>query len=174
VQISLLSWLMVVWAGFLELPAVCPCIPNIMMLNRPSALLYFILASPNPSAQDNADVAKIEKQLVNAHGSEEADLRARLAKVLVLQAAAEYEQDHVDQAEQSLEKVLSECKRATTVAMAAGSKEKTVEIRLREISRRLNEIARSVPFDNRAYIEHVRQSVEALRTKLLDHMFKKK
>ena len=138
-----------------------------------SALLHTGL-SKSLSPRQRCDVAKIEKQLVNAHGGKEADLRARLAKALVLQAADEYEQHHVDQAEQSLEKALFECKRATTVAMAAGNKEKTVEIRLREISRRLNEIARSVPFDNRAYIEQVRQSVEALRTKLLDHMFKKK
>jgi hypothetical protein len=149
---------------------------NVTMHHKTLALLlYFMLASPYPfSAQDNADVAKIKTQLVDAHGGKEADLRARLAKALVMQADDEYEQDHVEQAEESLEKALSECRRAADVAIAAGNKEKTVEIRLREISRRLNEIARSVPFDNRAHIEQVRQAVEALRTKLLDHMFKKK
>jgi hypothetical protein len=158
-----------------ENPAPAPGILNLMMRKRLALLLYFILASPYPfSAQDNADVAKIEKQLVDAHGGKEADLRTRLAKALVLQATDEYEQDHVDQAEKSLEKTLAECNRAATAAIAAGKKEKTVEIRLREISVRLNEITRVVPFDNRAYIEQVRQSVEALRTKLLDHMFKKK
>ena len=40
--------------------------PNIMMRNKPSALLYFILASPYAfSAQGNADVARIEKKLVD-------------------------------------------------------------------------------------------------------------
>ena len=69
--------------------------------------------------------------------------------------------------------ICRDCERAATIAIAAGKKAKTVEIRFREISRRLNEIARLVPFDDRAYIEKVRLSVEALRTKLLDHMFKK-
>ena len=124
--------------------------------------------------QGNTDVAKIEKQLIDARGGKEADLRARMAKALVSQAADEYKQDHVDQAEVLLKKALSECERATTVAIAAGKKEKTVEIRLREISHRVNEIARLVPFDDRVHLEEARHSVETLRTKLLDHMFKKK
>jgi hypothetical protein len=162
------------WAA--ERPADRPRILKVIVLHKLSAvLLYLILASPYAfSAQGKGDVDRIEKQLINAHGGKEADLRARLAKALVAQAADEYEHDNMEQGDVSLDKALSECERAATIAIAAGKKEKTVEIRLREISRRLNEIARLVPFDDRAHIEQVRRSVEALRTRLLDHMFKKK
>jgi hypothetical protein len=152
----------------------CPGTLNLMMCKCLALLLYLML-SPYPcSAQDTVEVAKIQEQLANAHGGKEADLRSRMAKALVLQARGEYKQDRVEQAEQSLERARSECDRAVAVATASRSKEKRVEIRLRETSRQLNEIARLVPIDNRAYIEQVRQSVEELRTRLLDHMFKKK
>jgi len=138
-------------------------------------LLLYLTPSLYPcSAQDTAAVAKIQEQLANAHGGKEADLRSRMANALVLQARDEYQQDRVEQAEQSLERARSECDRAVAVAIASRSKETRVEIRLRLTSRQLNEIARSVPFDNRVYIEQVRHSVEELRTRLLDHMFKKK
>ena len=145
-----------------------------MMCKCLALLLYFMLSLYPCSAQDTVEVAKIQEQLANAHGGKEADLRSRMAKALVLQARDEYKQDRVEQAEQSLERARSECDRAVTVAIASRSKETRVEIRLRQTSRQLNEISRSVPFDNRAYIEQVRHSVEELRTRLLDHMFRKK
>jgi chromosomal replication initiation ATPase DnaA len=137
-------------------------------------LLYLMLSLYPCSAQDTAEIAEIQQELANAHGGKEADLRSRMARALVLQAKDEYKQDRVEQAEKSLDRARSECERATAVAIASRSKETRVEIRLRQISRQLNEIARSVPFDNRVYIEQVRHSVEELRTRLLDHMFKKK
>jgi hypothetical protein len=120
-----------------------------MMCKCLALFLYLMLSIYPCSAQDTAEVAKIQEQLANALGGKEADLRSRMAKALVLQARDEYKQDRVEQAEQSLERARSECDRAVAVAIASRRKETRVEIRLRETSRQLNEIARSVPFDNR-------------------------
>jgi diphthamide synthase (EF-2-diphthine--ammonia ligase) len=73
-----------------------------------------------------SEVAKIQEQLANAHGSKEAGLRSRMAKALVLQAKDEYKQDHVEEAEKSLERARSECERAVAVAISS-SKETRVK-----------------------------------------------
>jgi len=60
--------------------AMCPGTLNLMMCKCLALLLYLMLSIYPCSAQDTAEVAKIQEQLANALGGKEADLRSRMAK----------------------------------------------------------------------------------------------
>jgi len=61
--------------------------------------------------------------------------------------------------------------RATEAAQKSGKHLKDTEILLRATARRLDDVGRTLNFDDRPYVEAAVKQVEKLRQQLLDHMF---
>jgi hypothetical protein len=60
---------------------------------------------------------------------------------------------------------------ATEAARKSGKHLKDTEILLRATARRLDDVGRTLNFDDRPYVQTAVKQVEKLRQQLLDHMF---
>ena len=61
--------------------------------------------------------------------------------------------------------------RAAEAAQKSGKHLKDTEILLRETARRLDDVRKTLNFDDRPHVEAAVQQVEKFRQQLLDHMF---
>jgi hypothetical protein len=88
-------------------------------------------------------------------------------------ASSAYNESNADRGKQLVLEVVSYSERATGTATRLHKKQKQLEIRLRELAKGLNELHRSLAFEDQAAVKAAVDRVESLRTQLLKDMFQK-
>jgi|tagenome__1003787_1003787.scaffolds.fasta_scaffold20687645_2 hypothetical protein len=90
-----------------------------------------------------------------------------------LEAANDVYNTSADQAKSLFEGSAESATAAARLAIESNHKLKQTEIKLRELSHRMNDIRRTWAFEDRAPLDPAIQQVESARNKLLDRMFQK-
>jgi len=129
-----------------------------------------LLAVAKEKSVETIDQLKTRAAAADKH--KQAELYVDLAD-RQLEAANEQYNTNVDQARALFLDSAQSAELASQASLDANHKLKQTEIRLRELSHRMNDVRRTWAFEDRAPIDSAIQRVEAARNKLLDRMFQK-
>ena len=118
-------------------------------------------------------LASLKEQAETAREGKQVDLLLKIAQIQLQATDDAYTAGNTGQAQEALRDVLSYASRAAQVAGDTGKKMKKVEITLRKISVKLQDVARSLSVDDRPPVTAAVDALEKARTDLLTRMFKK-
>ena len=140
---------------------------------RNLVLIALLLAATAALAKNEESLAELKQQAESAREGKQVELLLKIAQMQLQATDAAYTAGNTDQAQQNLRDVVSYASRAAQVAIDTGKKMKQAEINVRKISARLQDIARSLSFDDRAPVNAAVDTLEKSRTDLLARMFRK-
>jgi polyhydroxyalkanoate synthesis regulator phasin len=137
-----------------------------------------LLLSPclaqQPMPSPDAGMAHIEELKAKAEHKGEAD-RARyyaeIAHELVEVANVQFTNGEPDKGQASIKDAVAYAEKAATSAEEKGHKIKNAEITLRETSRRIEEVRKTLDVDNQPPLKAAVERLEQLRKQLLQRMF---
>lgn len=133
---------------------------------------FIIVTAIFSSAKDRETIEQLEARAAAAEPGKQSKLYLELSEREVQQADQEYN-SNVEQAKSFMEKAIESAEKAADASVQTGKNLKQVEIGLRKLSKRLEDLSRSWAVEDRAPIKAAIQTIDAARSKLLDRMFKK-
>ena len=136
-------------------------------------LIALFLAATAALAKKEESLAEVKQQAESAREGKQVELLLKVAQMQLRATDDAYTAGNTDQAQQALRDVVSYATRAAQVASDTGKKMKQAEINVRKISARLQDIGRSLSFDDRPPVSAAVDTLEKARTDLLARMFKK-
>ncbi|MBV9087997.1 MAG: hypothetical protein JOY79_10965 [Acidobacteriaceae bacterium] len=137
-------------------------------------IIFAVLAGATFAAADHeADYAALKSRVASAKGGEQDKLYAQLAMRATEVANDHYSAGDVTKAQAAIDEVISFAEKARDVALQSNKNLKQTEITLRETSRRLEDVRRSLAVEDRPYVETAINRIETVRKQLLDQMFGK-
>ena len=107
----------------------------------------------------------------NARIQDQGPLFAAIARREVIEADRFYTEGDIPKATQAVDEVMRYASRAAEAAQKSGKHLKDTEILLRETARRLDDVRKTLNFEDRPYVEAAVKQVEKFRQKLLEAMF---
>jgi hypothetical protein len=138
-------------------------------LHIPLAVLLLSAFAVAKSADDPLDALKARAE--NAKPQDQARLFATIARREVNEADRLYTEGDITNATKAVDDVVHYAARATEAALKSGKHLKDTEILLRATARRLDDVRKTLNFEDRPYVDTAVKQVEKLRQQLLDHMF---
>ena len=106
-----------------------------------------------------------------ARPHDQGPLFAAIARREVNEADRFYTEGDIAKAKQAVDEVVAYAGRATDAAQKSGKHLKPTEIVLRDTARRLDDVRKTLNFEDMPYVEAAVKQVEKLRRKLLEQMF---
>jgi hypothetical protein len=122
----------------------------------------------DPQAQVASRRASIEK--MKEH--DRAEAYAKLALELTNLAAEQYKGDSMDQAQETARSIGDAATKSAEAGKMKHKKVKQAEIALRECSRRLDQLRRTLPVSEQGVVKVSLDQVEKARSELLEAMFR--
>lgn len=122
------------------------------------------------SSDEPLDALKARAE--NARPQDQVHLFAEIARREVNEADRFYTAGDIAAATQAVDDLVRYATRATDAAQKTGKHLKETEILLRSTARRLDDVRKTLNFDDRPYVEAAVKQVEKLRQQLLDQMFR--
>ena len=121
----------------------------------------------------DAPLPELKARAESAKPDERAILCIQIAEREVEAADKLYTEGKVDEAQTAIHDVVSYSQKAADAAGQTGHKLKNTEIALRKMAHRLIDIKRTLAFDNQAPVQEAADTLEKLRTDVLNRMFGK-
>lgn len=116
---------------------------------------------------------QLKARIESAKPDERAGLCIQVAEREVEAADKFYTDGKIDEAQASIHDVVAYSQKASEAASQTGHKLKNTEIALRKMAHRLNDIKRTLAFENQATVQSAAETLEKLRTDVLNRMFGK-
>ena len=132
----------------------------------------FLLA-PAVRSERAETVEQMKARTESARPEDRILLCADIAAKQLVAARAAYTDGNGDAGKDLVLDVVLYSEKAAESATQVHKKEKQLEIRLREMAKRLEDLRRSLTFEDQPPVKAAADRLEALRTKLLKDMFKK-
>jgi hypothetical protein len=123
---------------------------------------------PDPQAQVTSRRASIEKM----KEQDRAEAYAKLALELTTLAAEQYNSDAMDQAHETARSIGEAASKSAEAGKIKRKKVKQAELTLRECSRRLDQLRRTLPVSEQGVVKASLEQVEKARSELLEAMFR--
>jgi len=142
-------------------------------MQRLRAILLLFLLPPFLGAKQQ-DPAELKARADSAHGGERAKLCLQYAHAEMEHANDLFTKGDVDQAQAAVASVMDYVRKGTEAATTSGKRLKQTEIELRELEKRMKDIAASLNVEDRPPIFKSVDEIEQLRTGLLTKMFGEK
>lgn len=118
-------------------------------------------------------VEQMKARVESARPEDRILLCADIASRQLVAARAAYTEGNGDAGKDLVLDVVLYSEKAAESATSVHKKEKQLEIRLREMAKRLEDLRRSLAFEDQPPVKAAADRMESLRTKLLKDMFKK-
>jgi hypothetical protein len=126
-----------------------------------------------PFVPKELSLEQLKARVQNAKPDERANLCAQIAEREVDAADKLYTDGKVEEAEAAIRDVVSYSQQAGDAAGQTGHHLKNMEIAMRKMGHRLTDIKRGLPFENQAAVQAAVDTLEKIRTDLLNRMFGK-
>jgi hypothetical protein len=127
-----------------------------------------------PAAAKNESLESLKARAASADSSQQVELFTRVAELQLEQLSVAYEQGNPEQVEAALHDILEYGLKAAKSSQDTGKRMKQTEIAIRKIANRLEDIRKTLSFEERQPVATAIERLESARTDLLHHMFKKK
>ncbi len=138
-------------------------------LRIPIAVLLLAVCVSAKGTEEPLEALKARAE--NARPQNQGHLFATIARREVNEADRFYTEGDIANATKAVDEVVRYADRATEAAQKSGKHLKNTEILLRQTARRLDDVRKTLNFDDRPYVEAAVKQVEKVRQKLLDQMF---
>jgi hypothetical protein len=135
------------------------------------SLTVFLLLALASAKSKEEPLEALKARAENARLHDQPRLFATIARREVNEADRFYTAGDIANAKKAVDEVVSYATRATEAAQKSGKHLKNTEILLRETARRLDDVRKTLNFDDRPYVTAAVNQVEKARQKLLDQMF---
>ena len=132
-------------------------------------LLLAFAAGPAIASDETLDQLKSRAQ--NASPQDRPHLHIRIAELQLRNADKFYKDGDTEHARAAREDIVINSQQARDSAVETKKHLKNIEITARKIAERLRNIKRTVALEDQAPIDQAVQSLEEVRTSLLQHMF---
>jgi len=144
-----------------------------MIAMRWIAISIFMLAFAVSAMAKDESVDELKGRLASARPEDRPGLCVHIAQDQLRAADKFYDDGKADQARAAVADIVEYSEKARDAALASHTHLKNVEIAVRKMSERLNDIRRSLAFEDQAPVADAVKRLEDIRTSLLDAMFKK-
>jgi hypothetical protein len=134
----------------------------------PFTLVVALIAS---CAAQEPPLRRLQEIADSSKGGDCARYSIALALRLVEIADTQYEAGKVTEGEQSIRQTGHYAERGARCSLEARKHEKDTEIHLRKLSKRLNEVEKTLAFEDRPLLHEQAQNIDRLREELLTSMF---
>jgi len=134
------------------------------------SLVLLALACTNGAAFDET-VDSLKSRLQSASPDERPTISIRIAQLRLRDADRFYNDGHVDQARAAVDDIVAYAQKARDGAIQSKKHLKNVEIAVRKMSEKLNDIKRTLAFEDQPQVEQAIRRLEDIRTALLKEMF---
>ena len=143
--------------------------PNLRLLVTHLLIVAFL-----PTFGRAADtVDELKARLEKANNDERIKICTRIAALQVATADQLFTDGNAEDARRAVEEVATYLEKARDAAMQSGHRLKETEIAARKSVRRLENIKRTLAFEDQPAVEQSIQRLEDVRTSLLERMFRK-
>ena len=116
----------------------------------------------------------LQTQAEAAEGKKRAELFMEVAEQRLGQASRLFGEGKTEEAHEAVKKAVAASEQAGDAARKSRKRLKQTEISVRQLARRLTELAATLTFEDREAIKPSVQKLEEIRRQLLDEMFAKK
>jgi hypothetical protein len=137
------------------------------------ALMLAVAGQISWSWYKDLSLEQLKARVETARPDERANLCVQISERQVEAADKFYTEGNVDAAQAALGDVVSYSQKAVDAASQTGHKLKNTEIALRKMSHRLIDIKRTLAYENQAAVQSAADTLEKLRTDVLNRMFGK-
>lgn len=138
-------------------------------LHMPMALALLAICVGARSTDEPLEALKTRAE--SARLQEQPHLFATIARREVNEADRFYTEGKIADATKAVDELVRYAARASEAAQKTGKHLKNTEILLRETARRLDDVSKTLNFDDRIYVEAAVKQVEKSRQQLLEQMF---
>jgi len=138
-------------------------------LSIPMAVLLLTGCLSAKSTEEPLEALKTRAE--HARPSDQPHLFATIARREVNEVDRFYTEGDLSSATKAVDDLVRYAGRAAETAQKSGKHLKDTEILLRETARRLDDVRRTLNFEDRPQVEAAVKQVEKFRQQLLDHMF---
>jgi len=136
-------------------------------------VLTITLTVDHAWARKELSLEELKARVPNAKPDERTNLCIQIAERQVEAADKLYTEGKTEEAEAAIHDVVSYSQQANEAAGQTGHRLKNTEIAMRKMSHRLNDIKRTLPYDNQALLQSAIDTLDKIRTDLLSRMFAK-
>jgi len=144
------------------------------MRTRSTILAITVAAAATLAVAKEVSLEDLKARAVNAKPDERVGLCLEIAEHQVKSADKLYNEGNVDAAQAAIRDVVSYSRQAGEAASQTGHHLKNTEIAMRKMAHHLADVKRNVAFENQAPLQTAIETLEKIRTDLLDSMFGKK
>jgi len=135
--------------------------------------LVAVAVASSPAWASQASIEDLKARLQNARLDDRAGISLEIAERQVGTADKLYKDGKVDEAEAAIKDVVAYSGQAGEATAQTGHRIKSTEIAMRKMAHRLNDIKRGVSYENQETLQAAIDSLEKIRTDLLNKMFGK-
>lgn len=140
---------------------------------RQIAILLLVFAFVAFAIAKDEGIDELKARLASARPEDQPGLCLRIAHEQLHQADKFYTEGNVAQARAAVGDIVTYSEKARDAAVGSHKHLKNVEIEVRKISEKLNDIKRTLAFEDQPPVADAVRRLEDIRTSLLDAMFKK-
>jgi hypothetical protein len=126
------------------------------------------------AAWKDESVAELVAKAEAADLNHQAELYVEIAEKQLKAAKRLYDDNKFEEARVAVEDIRTYSEKGTDAAIKSGKRLKKTEIALRKMADKLDDLKRSLPFDDQAPAQATASRLQELRTQLLDRMFNSK
>jgi membrane-bound lytic murein transglycosylase len=138
-----------------------------------SVLIVLLMTALAAVAANNEEVESLKARAANTNRGDQVKLFTRVAELQLKELSKAYEQGNPEQAEAALHDVLEYGVKAAQSSEESRKRMKQTEIAIRKISNRLDDIGKTLSFDERQPVTEAVKKLEDARSSLLHAMFRK-
>lgn len=142
-------------------------------MTKRSAIVQIVLLFATVAFAATESVEQLRAKAAQAEPKDHPKLYAKIADLEVKEVNRLFDSGDVTSAHALLGTLVEDCEKAAKASVSTGKRMKQTEISLRKISDTLEQIRKSVDFDNRPPVQHAIERIEHARNELLATMFTK-
>ncbi len=133
--------------------------------------LFLITGCALAFAREHESLEQLKQRFDSAPPKDRVAVGLRIAEMETDAADRLYGEGRSEEGRAALAEIVNYCEKASDAATHSGKKLKDAEITVRKISHKLNDIKRSINFDDQPPVQEAIDHLERVRTQLLSKMF---
>jgi hypothetical protein len=137
-------------------------------------LVLFLGVAVSWAVPDQASVDELKARLANARPEDRGNLSLQIAERQVAAADKLFTDGKIEEGQAAVQDVVTYSKQAGEAVSQSGKHVKNTEIALRKMARRLTDIKHTLASQDQPPLQTAIDTLEKIRTDLLNHMFGKK
>jgi len=140
-------------------------------MSRLVFILGLLLLTLPLGAEQPSRYLQLKERAERADAGNRGKLYAELARETIEEANREFTKGEVEKGQARVQEAVGDADKALEAARASNKKLKDIEITIRKAAKRLDDVRKTLAFEDRAPLDKAVRHLEEIRTQLLAQMF---